>query len=739
MPNPTLRTRVFFLVLSISIVASAQASEAPLTDVSSIKAPVIRSQPDVPYPPDAHGDAEVVLELVIGSAGEVREARVIDGVEPFAEAARAQALTWSFDPATRGGQPLSARIRFVVTFREPAPSEPPPETTSAPPSPSRASTPAPVDVTVRGQRNERVVSLGRSEVRQLPGAFGDPFRAVEALPGVTPITSGLPYFYVRGAPPGNVGYYFDGVRVPLLFHAAAGPSVIHPGFVDEVKLYPGGYPARFGRFAGGIVAADSVAPENRLHGEASLRLVDAGGMLEVPFAEGRGNVMVAGRYSYSAAVVSQIVPTLDLGYWDYQARALYDVTPNDRVGVFAFGAFDFASQEDNGTKQTLYDTRFHRLDLRYDRRLFDAGRLRIAATLGDDRTTGQDDAFTVRDRMLGARLEYTTRLGDDAELKAGADVTSDRYAFDLSANGPGDVPNLVPHEDLTFGARADVAWKVDPRVTVIPGFRADVYRADGTTVVAPEPRVSARFRASDDVVLFHDLGVAHQLPSYVAPIPGFAPSLGNGLQLGLQTAAGVEVKLPYETTGSVTLFQNALLNGTDRLGIAQAREIDPTLQEDERSLGQTAGAELLVKRKLSQRLGGFVAYTLSRSRRYLQRMEGPGSVDRTHVLNVAMAYDLGRGWRIGARAVYYTGVPAKVAYLAAARSPPRTTPYYRFDWRLEKRWTIGQSGAWWSLVIEFLNTTLHKEAVRKSCNAFYCREATVGPVTVPSIGVEASF
>jgi hypothetical protein len=42
-------------------------------------------------------------------------------------------------------------------------------------------------------------------------------------------------------------------------------------------------------------------------------------------------------------------------------------------------------------------------------------------------------------------------------------------------------------------------------------------------------------------------------------------------------------------------------------------------------------------------------------------------------------------------------------------------------------------------VIEFLNTKLHKEAVRKSCNAFYCREETIGPVTVPSLGVEASF
>src|SRR5690349_4740574 len=116
---------------------------------------------------------------------------------------------------------------------------PPPETT---------------EVTVVGQRPEpsRSATLSRQEVRQIPGAFGDPFRAVEALPGVTPIVSGLPFFFVRGAPPGNVGYFLDGVRVPYLFHAAAGPSVVHPGIVDRVDLHAGGYPARYGRYAGAV-------------------------------------------------------------------------------------------------------------------------------------------------------------------------------------------------------------------------------------------------------------------------------------------------------------------------------------------------------------------------------------------------------------------------------------------------------------------------------------------------------
>src|SRR5690606_11348920 len=125
-------------------------------------------------------------------------------------------------------------------------------------------------------------------------------------------------FFVRGAPPGNVGYFFDEMSVPLLYHVAVGPGVIHPAFISSVDLYSGAYPARFGRYAGGIVSGEAEAPQWRSRGEANLRLIDAGAFVEVPFARGRGSAMVAGRYSYTGLVVSLLAPDASLGYWDYQ-------------------------------------------------------------------------------------------------------------------------------------------------------------------------------------------------------------------------------------------------------------------------------------------------------------------------------------------------------------------------------------------------------------------------------------
>ncbi len=91
------------------------------------------------------------------------------------------------------------------------------------------------------------------------------------------------------------------------------------------------------------------------------------------------------------------------------------------------------------------------------------------------------------------------------------------------------------------------------------------------------------------------------------------------------------------------------------------------------------------------------------------------------------------------RLPFYSGVPAQAAYLAAARAPSRTSPFWRLDWRLEKRWYMDTPNTWWAFVVEVLNTALQPEPIEGSCNAFGCTEEVLGPITVPSLGVEAKF
>lgn len=735
---------------TMAVAHEARAERPPPSAHSAIVRPRLESPADVPYPAGAEGDADVVLRLTIAKDGTVGAADVDAGDEPFASAAKGAALGWRFSPATRDGAPVAARIRFQVVFRAPTPApEPSGEATPAPSAPSAPSSvappkppPRPIEVVVEGQRPPpSVMTMTRTEVRELPGAFGDPFRAIEALPGVTPIASGLPYFYVRGAPPGNVGYFLDGVRVPYLYHVAIGPSVVHPAMVERVDLYSGGYPARYGRYAGAIVAAETTAPRDDLHGEGNVRLFDAGAMMESGWAGGRGTALVGGRYSYTAALISLLAPQVKLDYRDYQARITYDLDEKDRVGLFAFGAYDLLAQEKNGIQSVVFGSEFYRFDARYDRKLPNGGTVRVATTWGFDQTRISEQR-NAQDVLSGARVELTQPIDRRATVRAGADVQFDRYTADKSRWADPDDPDthrydalFPPRTDTALGAWADVVWKPVPRIEVTPGMRVDLYRSGGASAVGVDPRIAMRADVTDKVRLLHAFGVAHQPPSFILPVPGLAVgSLQGGLQTSLQASSGVEVDLPEKTTATVTVFNDVFLNMSDTLGVATGRRREAL--SEPRSLGSSYGLEVYVRKRLTSRLGGFVSYTLSRSTRSLDAASFPAAFDRTHVLNAALAFDLGRAWRAGTRLEWYTGAPVFGSASNDGLTPPpapsdanRDPSFYRVDLRLEKRWKLGGS-AWISFVAEMLNATLHKEIVNGE---------EIGPIAIPSVGAEGGF
>jgi hypothetical protein len=758
----------------------------------------------VTYPESATGEHRVLLQLLIDADGRVAKSEAAEGEEPFTSVAIAASRQWMFTPAVRNGVRMPARIQLEVSFappeNEPGEVAPPVQVSPAGDAVQPSGPPPdaePVEVTVVGEQPPDVKRLGRAEVRQMPGAFGDPFRAIEALPGVTPIASGLPYFFIRGAPPGNVGYYFDQIPVPLLFHAALGPGVIHPAFIQSVNLYSGAYPAHYGRYAGGIVEGQAANPEYKLRGEATLRIVDAGAFLEVPFNEGRGSVMVGGRYSYTGLIVSLLAPEVNLGYWDYQAKGTTALANGDEVSLFAFGSHDFVQAvDDQGNTVNVIDLTFHRAQAKYRRVLSKQSALDISIQGGLDRTglggedAGDEPPADVRGKLLGARLDFVSHLSPTLSLRAGLDTIWTRSKIELNTDdeddddGSGDddgepriisprdfyegvqspVPGfpsevLVPlqdareleaeqtvdeqlfsRDDVVSGAWLGVSWKPVPSVTVTPGLRFDAYNNGGDWTTSVDPRLTARYELTPKWAMIHTVGIAHQPPSLPIPIPGFTPSASAGLQTAVQSSAGTEVKLPEKLFASVTGFQNVTLNSTDVLSTASSQVASPeTNPFSDRTTAHAYGFEFYLRRSLTERLGGFLSYTWSRSWRSVDYANAAAGFDRRHVLNLALAFDLGANWRLGSRLVTYSGVPAQVAYVSALKSPPRSPWYYRIDWRLEKRWLIGERGAWLSAIAEVVNTTLNRETIASSCYAFGCENNTIGPVTIPSLGLEASF
>jgi len=580
-------------------------------------------------------------------------------------------------------------------------------------------------------------ALSRAQARELPGAFGDPLRAVDSLPGFVPTISGLPIFFIRGAPPASVGYVVDGVEVPLLFHAFLGPSVLHPGSLSGVVLQSAPADARYGGSAGAIVVAEPSTPSDEFRGEANLRLFDAGALLEAPFADGRGSALVAGRYSFTGLLYSALSKE-SFGYWDYQARVTRDVSKHDTLGLFAFGASDHYGGEDLAGA-VGGDTGFHRVDLRFSHVARGLASI-TAVTLGRDRTA--DDSASLTDRSLRVRTQVSVRLSSALEASFGTEARLDDISLEVSRDRSdrSDLLTLFPtRTDHSLGAYSSLRYQPDRALYLEPGVRVDQYFSRGEHAGGLQPRLVVGARLSPRLTVEHRFGLASQKPNFVPSVPAAqVGSLDRGLVSSAHLSSSLRYALPLEFSLTASVFESRYTNVVDPLGQSREFRLDAAALDQRQNL-TARGLELRVARPLTRRVGGFLAYTLSWARREQGREESWSGYDRRHVLQGAIAVELWWKLRASLRGLYYSGFPAlEIGDLGAVPSTTRRAPgYVRVDWRVERPFRVGQRVEL-SVVAEMLNATAAKEALRYECGG-RCELTTAGPIVLPSIGVEAKF
>jgi len=320
-------------------------------------------------------------------------------------------------------------------------------------------------------------------------------------------------------------------------------------------------------------------------------------------------------------------------------------------------------------------------------------------------------------------------------------------------------------------------------VEITPGVRAEIYdvrptagspgpRAANATPTF-EPRLAVRAKILQGLTSVSAVGLSHQLLGVPAQYPSTSPYIQPGLQEGMmssvQGSQGVEIALPAAFSLSATGFLHAysgLPDVTWQCNSTSASDcVTPTVD------GKAYGLELLLRRSFAERFNLWISYTLSRSTRQARPFDAlpssaptmtiPSEYDRTHVLSAVVSYDFGHDWRAGARLFAYSGrpyTPVSGTSWTVPYDTARLPGFFRLDARLEKFWAIGERSRI-AVVLEGINLTLNKESVDANCggpasatgqsgaglhraeaqvlNA--CTFDTLGPITIPSIGVEGNF
>lgn len=622
----------------------------------------------------------------------------------------------------------------------------------------------PYEIIVTGeQRREEVsrITLRGREIQQVPGTFGDPYRVVQTLPGVASVSSLLPFPVVRGASPSSTGLLIDGTRVPLMYHLLAGPSVIHPEFIDEIQFYPGGAPVPYGGYTGGVVDGRT----RRARPGESLVDVDAnflqiGGFVRQPVRKNL-NVTAAGRYGYPGFLLSLATNEASLSYWDYQLRVDGGTKTNGWT-VFSFGASDTletiaegADPEDPtpALEPSLILT-FHRLDLRYFR-TFGSVETLARVVGGYDRTysAGTDFTTLLAEPEAIARWKYSKRLTFAAGLQG--TVRSLDQGDDAMAGDGGSMITSELSTSYTGSAYTEALWRPTDNWLVRPGVRASAFHDKTATKYGVDPRLSGRYKigerevenaaaGSDDraIWLKGAVGIYHQPPRFVIPLPGLDQMpLKYGLLRSYQTSFGIEAPLDHSLQLSTEAYFNYLDPTVFDLSVNAASvateantSLFPPEEDDDNDFvdrlttpqtGRSYGMEVMLKRVAKNGLFGWVSYTLSRSERNRNDNWALYDYDRTHLLNVVAGLPLPRNWDIGVRLTYQSGTPETTT---AGYNTARGDGYLRFDVRVDKR------AVWRKWLLDFYvditNVALLPEEVNPGAKIRY---------VLPTLGLRGRF
>jgi TonB family protein len=651
----------------------------------------------------------------------------------------------------------------------------------------------PYETVVEGERERLEVTkrtIQRRQMTTVPGTFGDPVRVIQTLPGLarTPFVTG--FLLIRGSNPDDSGVFIDGHRVPLLFHFLGGPSILNAEFLESIDLYPGGFPTRFGRAHGGIVAIETrSAKSDGVHGSADVDLLDAGGYVRFPVGD-NGALALAGRRSYLDFMLDFFLPEPDPGetlivvpvYYDYQARYDLDLKEEGELSITLLGSSDeldvVQSDAEDDTSLDLGTTiRFNRLIGTYKRPIAGDLTLTLSGAYGRDSLSfggsqldaaGDFTSFDVTADVTSYRMRVHGDLTDKLFLDTGLDLESRVTRFDLLVPLDDDIRRpeggqididpealKISIDGLSWGMYADLAVKPTDHLKLVPGIRFDAYLLNGEPRYSFDPRISGRYRIDDHWTGKGYVGLFHQPPQPEALDDRFGnPDLE--LERGIHVGAGAE----YEPTERWLIDGEVyFIDRSNQAAFTFDTVTDPDTGEV-RNLnfvnsrrGDTIGAELLVKRKVTRNIFGWLSYTLSKTR--TRREPGddynPTGFDQRHTLNAVASYKTDGGWEFGGRFRLATGRPETPIVggtydaddndyepLEGETFSARAKTFHQLDVRAEKTWVFK---TWMFGIYVDIQNALNIENVEATQYDYRFRESA--PITgvpfVPTIGIRGQW
>ncbi len=547
-----------------------------------------------------------------------------------------------------------------------------------------------------------VSTLSQLEMQQIPslGAKPDVMKSIQLLPGIQNQGEGASLVLVRGGNPGENLYLIDNVSLIYVNHLGGLMSVFNPDMINNIDIYKGGFPARYGGKLSSIMdIAQREGNPTEIKGSMSLGLTDASFLVEGPTPIENTTFLITGRKTLVDPLIALASKLSDGG--DYiVSYGFHDINgkltwrPNSR-NSFAFNLYQgddylnfwYKTTSVSGTEKArmanfwgnwLVSARWSRV---HSPTLFSTQSLSYVRYRLSDRQnysySSIDDGVEYSRRYLSSvqdvsfKWDWKAQLGRNWNLNYGAQTSFLQHrpnSITISGQQGANTESII--NSLESGLYIENSWTLTNWLKLRAGARGVSFLTDDFSAYRIEPRANIDFSVGSNHTLnasymevnqfSHLLFTAGSIMNNEVWVPAggsIMPAHSEQYSVGWQGVFNngmynAEVNLYHKTLSNLSTYREGY---TNLMGDGSWRQ-----KVESGGEGKAFGAEFFL-RKNRGAWTGFLSYTLSKAtRRYDNINNGAEFLfdyHKPHSLAISINRKLNQNLSINAAWVFESGLP----------------------------------------------------------------------------------
>jgi hypothetical protein len=592
-------------------------------------------------------------------------------------------------------------------------------------------------------------TINMSAISKVPVIFGekDLLKTIQLLPGVKSAGEGNSGFFVRGGGADQNLILLDEAPVYNATHLLGFFSTFNSDAIKDATIIKGNSPSQYGGRLSSVLDVKMKEGNNQDYTvNGGIGLISSKVSIEGPLQKNKSSFILSGRRTYADVFLKATEKFKDniLYFYDLNAKANYQINAKNKIYVSGyFGRDELGLGQDFGidwgnktgtirwnkiiSNKLFLNTSFIYSDYNYNVKLKNGEtNFNINSEI--------KDVNLKQDYTLYTNTQNTLRFGFNTILHNIRPSTFTGTVINsVAKTGRNGLENAVY---LTNNYKATNQLTIDygMRLSMYTLMGGDVYNiyqnglvsssiklapsSFGKTYANLEPRITTNFRIDDEKSIkagyARNVQHLHLLSNSVASSPSdqwignsynIKPEIADQISVGYVTKV-FKNNFEFTTEAYYKHLQNQI-DYKDGAEINTVSDVESVLLY---GIGRAYGLELLLKKK-EGRLTGWIGYTLSKTERKIEGINGNNwynaRQDRTHDISVVGIYDLNDRWSISGVFVYNTGdavtyptgkynLQGQTLYQYAARNANRMPAYHRLDFSAtyEKNKTKRMHGSW---------------------------------------------